>query len=166
MKNFMSLLLCLMLVLTISGCGSKELSSATISRDDARVGGSLSFVYDKENKKIFVGGEGEVVQFSSADESKNLSEGTRVGLKIVAPSEVTNVGTTTLEMNGVNYSSGDFLESVNGEKQNFFYLYPLVSKEDNEVKFTICWQDGTKKQEYKLVVIEGTKFMEKDGKIS
>lgn len=160
-------LLCLMMIFPFIsfGCGSKELDSASIVRDDLRTGGSLSFVYDKNQRVTYVGGEDEVVQFSEADESKGLSEGCRIGLKVTAPDENLDLETATLEMNGVNYSSGNFLETINGQKQRFFNLYPLVSKEDDEIKFSVIWQDGTKQQDYKIIMVSGTKYMQKDGSV-
>ncbi len=160
-------LLCLMMIFPFIsfGCGSKELDSASIVRDDLRTGGSLSFVYDKSQRVVYVGGEDEVVQFSEADESKGLSEGCRIGLKVTAPDENLDLETATLEMNGVNYSSGNFLETINGQKQRFFNLYPLVSKEDDEIKFSVIWQDGTKQQDYKIIMVSGTKYMQKDGSV-
>ena len=59
----------------------------------------------------------------------------------------------------------DFLEEINGQKQKFFNIYPLVSKEDTKVEFSIKWQDKTKKQSYLLIVQEGTKFLTKEGEI-
>ena len=160
-------LLCLMMIFPFIsfGCGSKELDSASIVRDNLRTGGSLSFVYDKSQRVVYVGGEDEVVQFSEADESKGLSEGCRIGLKVTAPDENLDLETATLEMNGVNYSSGNFLETINGQKQRFFNLYPLVSKEDDEIKFSVTWQDGTKQQDYKIIMVSGTKYMQKDGNV-
>lgn len=157
--------MCLISCLALCGCGDKELGSAKIVRDDARTGGSLSFVYDAKQRQIYIGGVDEVVQFSAADEVRGLSAGCRVGLKVTAPDENLNVENATLEMNGVKYASGEFLESVNGQKQRFFNIYPIVSKNDKEIKFTVSWADGTKKQAYKIVVVDGTKFMDKDGKI-
>lgn len=157
--------LCLFSSILLCGCGDKELPSAKITRDDARTGGSLSFVYDKVQRTIHIGGEGEVVQFSSKDDGKGFDEGTRVGLKVTAPDESLDLTDATLEMNGVNYASGDFLESINGQKQRFFNLYPHVSKEDMQVKFYVTWGSGTKKQEYTIIIVDGTKFMDKEGTI-
>ncbi len=167
MKNLKILLvfLCITTVLLSAGCGNKELPSAKIVRDDQRTGGSLSFVYDSHNRVIYVGGEDEVVQFSSANEEKGYTEGCRIGLKVTAPDEELDIENATLEMHDINYASGDFLEIVNGQKQRFFTIYPLVSKEDKEIHFTVKWQDVTKAQEYKIVVVEGTKFMQSDGTV-
>lgn len=163
--KFLVLIACFLAVLSCVGCGSKKLDSAQIVRDDARTGGSLSFVYDKDKRIVFVGGENEVVQYSNADESKGLDAGCRIGLKVTAPDENLDLANATLEMNGVNYASGKFLETINGQTQRFFNIYPIVSKKNSSVKFSVVWQDGTEKQEYKIVVIKGTMFMDKDGNV-
>ena len=134
-------------------------------RDDARVGGSLSFVYDQKERLVTVGGKDEVVQYYDADEIKKLDAGCRIGLKVTAPDENLNVENAVLEMNGVVYSSGEFLENVDGQKQRFFNIYPVVSKEVPSVSFSIKWQDGTKKQTYKMVVENGTKFLNKNSEV-
>lgn len=162
--KFFVFFMCFVSVFCLAGC-NQELSAAKITRDDARTGGSLSFVYDAAQRTVFVGGQDEVVQFSSADEAKNLTEGNRIGIKVTAPDEKLDLSTATLKMNDVTYSSGDFLESVNDQKQRFFNIYPMFSKEDTEVLFSITWQEGTCEQEYKIIVVEGTKFLDKDGNI-
>ncbi len=165
-KFVLIFVLCVFPTLFLGGCGGKELSSATITRDDARTGGSLSFVYDKNLRTIQIGGEGEVVQYSSENLGKGIEEGCRVGLKVTAPDESLNLENATLEMNGVHYSSGDFLETINGQKQRFFNIYPLVSENDEKIKFIVCWEDGTKEQEYEIIIMDGTRFMNKDGSVS
>lgn len=157
--------LCLCGVFAMAGCGDKEVGSAKITRDDARVGGSLSFVYDQKEGLVTVGGKDEVVQYYAADEIKKLDAGCRIGLKVTAPDENLNIENAVLEMNGVVYSSGEFLENVDGQKQRFFNIYPVVSKEVPSVSFSIKWQDGTKKQTYKMVVENGTKFLNKNGEV-
>ena len=148
----------------LCGC-SQELPPASILRDEARVGGTLSFVYDKNEKMVFVGGEGEVLQYSSADEMKGLEEGNRFGLKVSAPDVELDLSSASLEMNEKTYSADEFLEKVEGASQRQFYLYPLFSKDNKETKFSITWQEGTKKQCYEVLVNEGTKFMNKDGSV-
>ena len=163
--KFLVLIACFLAVLSCVGCGNKKLDSAQIVRDDAGTGGSLSFVYDKDKKIVFVGGENEVVQYSNADESKGLDAGCRIGLKVIAPDENLDLANASLEMNGVNYASGKFLETINGQIQRFFNIYPIVSKKNSSVKFSVVWQDGTEKQEYRIVVVNGTMFMDKDGNV-
>lgn len=164
--KYFVIFLCFLSIFVTTGCCDKELSSAKIVRDDARTGGSLSFVYDQKERLVSVGGKGEVVQYSLADESKNLDAGCRVGLKVVAPDENVDVENAVLEMNGVTYSSGNFLENIDGQKQRFFNIYPVFSKDNMKQKFVIKWQDGTKKQEYKIEIVDGTKFMDKDGNVN
>lgn len=167
MKKMKILLIfaCFLTIFVCGGCGKTELESAKITRDDERVGGSLSFVYDPKVRKIYIGGEDEVVQFSSTNELRGLSEGNRIGLKVSAPNEKLDLSNATLEMNGINYPSGGFLESINGQKQRFFNIYPLVTKENKTICFKVTWQEKSKEQEYKVVVVDGTKFMDKDGKV-
>ena len=145
------------------GCGAKEISSANIFRDDARVGGSLSFVYDKNDRKIYVGGQGEAVQYSQGNEI--FDAGTRVGLKVVAPDVGLDLSSAKLEMNGIGYSAEEFLEKVNGSFQRYFLIYPLVSKQTPKVKFSVVWAEGTKEQTYVLEIVEGTKFLNEDGEV-
>lgn len=156
--------MCFVSVFCLAGC-NQELSAAKITRDDARTGGSLSFVYDAAQRTIFVGGQNEIVQFSSADEAKNLSEGNRIGIKVTAPDEKLDLSSATLNMNDVSYSSGEFLERVNDQRQRFFNIYPMFSKKDRQVSFSITWQEGTCEQHYKIIVVDGTKFLDKDGNI-
>lgn len=148
------------------GCGKKAVGSANIVRDDARVGGSLSFVYDKDKREVHIGGEGEVVQYSLADASLGFDEGCRIGLKITAPDDKVDLATASLKMNDIRYAMGDFLEKINGEPQRFFTIYPKVSKEDDKVEFCISWGEKIKKQEYKIIIEKGTKFMDKDGNVA
>ncbi len=147
------------------GCGKKEAESAKITRDDARVGGSLSFVYNKDKREILVGGDGEVIQYSLANDTLGFDSGCRIGLKIAAPDDKLDLSTATLKINDVRYSMGDFLEKINDEPQRFFTIFPEVSKEDDKVEFSICWSNKTKRQDYKLIIEKGTKFMDKDGNI-
>lgn len=148
----------------IFGCG-KKLPSATIVRDDARTGGSLSFVYDKNQRTISIGGEGEVLQYVSASEEKGYEEGNRVGLKITAPDEKLDLSTAKLEMNGIAYSAGSFLETINGERQRFFEIFPIFSEDNRETCLKIVWEEGAEKQNYRITIVSGTKFMDKDGNI-
>lgn len=164
--KILALFMCFCAIFLLYGCGDKELPSAKITRDDLRTGGSLSFVYDKNERTVTIGGRGEVVQYSSADEARGLEEGTRVGLKITAPDEEIDLSTATLEMNGVHYSSSNFLETINGQKQRFFEIQPLVSENDDKIELKICWSEGTKEQTYQIVVARGTKFMNRSGEIS
>lgn len=166
MLKYAAVMSFVVLTLFSFGCGKKAVEPASISRDDARVGGSLSFVYNKDKREIRVGGEGEVVQYSSKNDSLGFEEGCRIGLKITAPDGDFDLTTASLKMNDIRYSMGDFLSQVNGKPQRVFTIYPKVSKEDDCVKFYINWSDKTKGQDYKLIVEKGTKFMDKEGNIA
>lgn len=162
MKKF----LCLFLILSaflLTGCGGKEISSARITRDDARTGGSLSFVYDKSAREIYIGGEGEVIEYCLADLSRNLSAGNRIGLKIYTPTELENSTNVVLEMNGVTYSS--FLETIDGQIQNYAVIYPSLSPDTKESIFKITWDKDIEPQTYKIRIVAGTKFLDENGEI-
>ena len=146
---------------SLVGCGEKELPSAKIVRDDSRTGGSLSFVYDERDRIVYIGGKDEYIQFSAADDILGLSEGNRVGLKVFTPDESLDVSYAKLEMNGVNYNANEFMEYENGNIQRFFVIKPLFSNEVKENSFKITWEEGSKEQEYKIIVKDGTKFLEK-----
>ncbi len=165
MLKVVLIMLCLSCAVLASGCGDKQLPSAKITRDEARVGGSLSFVFDQNDGVVYVGGKDEYLSYTTGDESKGYAEGNRVGLKVTAPDVELDLENAVLEMNDVTYSAGDFLESVNGENQRFFYIYPSFDKKNNEVSFSITWQEGTKAQEYRVIVVEGTKFLNQNGEI-
>ena len=164
MKKFMLIIFCFASIILLTGC-NQELSAAKITRDDARTGGSLSFVYDSAQQTVFIGGQDEIIQFSSEDEVKNLSEGNRVGIKVYAPDEKLDLSTASLKMNDVNYSAEDFLESVNGQLQPFFNIYPLFSEDQRQASFSVVWQENTCEQNYKIKIVDGTKFLDKDGNI-
>lgn len=159
-------LMCVLCAMFCSSCGSREIESATIVRDDLRTGGSLSFVYDQKERIVYVGGDGEIIQYSEKNDSIGIDEGCRIGLKITAPDELLDLETASFEMNGVKYSSNEFLEKINGQLQRFFNIYPTVSENRKTVSFSITWQEGTAKQNYKLIVVDGTKFMDKNGEIT
>lgn len=166
MKNcrFFALGLCFLLIVGLFGCG-KEFSSANITRDDLRVGGSLSFVYDNELKRIYVGGKDEVIQYSEENTEKGYSAGNRVGIKVYAPDEKIKLDETKLEIDGVKYSGGEFYQTIDGQKQRFFVIYPSFSKNDMRKQFSVVWQDGAKKQTYEIVIAHGTSFMGQNGEI-
>ena len=161
LKRLFFISLVILSCLSLAGCGAKEVSSAVITRDDERIGGSLSFVYDSHEKAVYIGGEGEFIQYYEKSLERNWKEGNRVGLKITAPKEVTDISKTTLEMNGVTFA--DLGAKVNGEAQNFFNIYPTITETTREIKFKVSWDEETKAQEYKVIIVEGTKLLNKDG---
>lgn len=159
----MKVKICLILVLCVLVlCGCEEkMSSASITRDEAKTGGSLSFVYDMHDRTIYIGGEGEFVQYTAENISKGIESGNVIGLKIEAPNEVENVSETVVEMNGKVYK--DLAVEINGNEQRFFYFYPDLQSED--LTFSIDWNERLKGQNYKLVLVKGTKFLDENGEV-
>ena len=159
MKKVLLIFLILLSIVS-TACGTKIYSSATITRDEANTGGDISFVYDEHTKNIYFGGEGEYLQYYSADEVKGLDEGYRVGIKVIAPSEVKNLEDAVLEINGNKYN--DFFEKIESQPQNYFYIYPTFSEKTKEIKFKITWTQMSKPQKYKVVLNEKTKFLKSE----
>lgn len=153
--------MCFLMIFCLFGCG-KDVESAKISRDDERVGGSLSFVYDKKERLISVGGEGEVLQYSDGNIEKGYAEGNRVGLKVTCPDVDFNLENSKLMMNGRTYSVGDFYQTVDGQKQRFFNIYPAFSQDDRVVFFSVVWDSNIKEQKYKIEIVDGTIFGQKE----
>ena len=153
---------CFLILLTLftAGCGAKECPSAIITRDEAHTGGNLSFVYDANDKKVYVGGEGEFLQFSSADEVKDLEEGYRVGIKVSAPSGVEGFESASLEVNGVTY--GDFWEKIEGQDGRYFYLYPTFSEKVKKSSFTLTYNKNCKPQKYTIYLNDKTNFLKNE----
>lgn len=158
MKKVLLIFLILLSIVS-TACGTKIYSSATITRDEANTGGDISFVYDERNRNIYFGGEGEYLQYYSADEVKGLDAGYRVGIKVIAPSEVKNLEDAVLEINGNKYN--DFFEKIESQPQNYFYIYPTFSEKTKEIKFKITWTQMSKPQKYKVILNEKTNFLEK-----
>lgn len=158
MKRVFLVFLVLLIVFQV-GCGTKSYPSANIVRDEANTGGNLSFVYDMNERKVYFGGEGEFLQYYSADEMRDLEEGYRVGLKVIAPNEVKNLEDAVLEINGTTYS--EFLEKIDGQEQNYFYIYPTFNEKSKEVNFVITWNKNAKPQKYKVILNEKTNFLER-----
>ncbi len=156
MKRFLVIIL-VFVTLLCAGCSSKEYSSAIITRDEANTGGDLSFVYDSHDRYVYFGGEGEYIQFYSANEVSGLEEGYRVGIKVTAPNDVDSVEDATLEVNSTSYT--DFLEKVEGQEQTYFYIYPTFSEDSRETNFKITWNKNAKPQKYKVILNEKTNFL-------
>ncbi len=163
MKKFLKIAVSLCLIaclivgssLLLSACGDKEteLAYGTVVRDDAKTGGeTLSFIYDSETHTATFGGEGEEILFYEADIDASRTAGNRVGVKITAPSGVTDFSTAKLVAGGKCYENGSFLTG-----NSFDYVADVSeSKKEDEIK--IRWQDGSKEQIYKIKIAGGTTF--------
>ncbi len=159
MKKVLLIFLILLSIVS-TACGTKIYSSATITRDEANTGGDISFIYDEHTKNIYFGGEGEYLQYYSADEVKGLDAGYRVGIKVIAPGEVKNLDDTVLEMNGNKYN--DIFEKIENQPQNYFYIYPTFNEKTKEINFKITWTQMSKPQKYKVILNEKTKFLKSE----
>lgn len=164
--NFLAFFICFLMIFTLFGCNNKEIDYATLKRDDANIGGSLTFVYDSSAHIAYFGGENQVVQYYDANVLNNNTAGCRVGVKIIAPTDIKDFSKATLIMNKIEYTEGSFLETVDGEIQNFANIYPVVSPDANKIKFIIKWGDKIKEQEYEIIIVEGTLFMNEKGEVS
>lgn len=144
-------------VLTASGCGG-QLSYGRVERDSAMTGGSLTFVYDEQTHTATFGGEGEVVAYYPADEALGRAAGNRVGVKIYAPSEISDYSKAKLEFEGAQFTAGSFMSKVYDKTQNYFVLTPLVSENVTEFKFSVTWTQDSAAQQYIIKIADGTKF--------
>ena len=93
---------------------------------------------------------------------KGYAEGNRVGLKVTCPDVDLNLENSKLMMNGRTYSVGDFYQTVDGQKQRFFNIYPAFSQDDRVVFFSVVWDSNIKEQKYKIEIVDGTIFGQKE----
>lgn len=151
-----SIFLC---VLMLCGCGSKTLESANVEPVADLTNGGVKIEYNKDLKEIYVGGEGEVLNYFEPDIALGVDKpGWRVGLKFTAAAEVTEYETGIMTMQGKTISAGQFYRNVNGQKSRDMIVYPVFSEEEREIEIKVIWQDGTKEQTYKVKVLPHTQF--------
>ena len=151
-------LICLFL---LTAC-QQNLPYSSVTRDDEMTGGSLSFSYNEEAHIAEFGGEGEIVQFYSADIAKGWEEeGCRVGIAFSAPSEVKDFEGSSIWVDGEKIAGGEFYQTVNGQKVGRVVLTPLVSEEKREIQIKVEWNDNSPAQTYKIRIKDGTQFMNK-----
>lgn len=148
------------IVMFTFGCGT-NLSYGIIERDSALTGGNLSFVYDSSTHTATFGKEGEVVAYYAEDIELGRTGGNRIGVKIYAPSEVTDYSKAKLNFEGTEYVSGSFMMTVYDQIQNYFVLTPLVSDKNKELKVYVTWTPDSAEQIYTIKIAEGVKFAEK-----
>ena len=151
------LTLALCLCVLLSGCG-KTLSYGKLERDSALTGGKLSFVYDENTHTATFGGKGEVVIYYPAEPELEKSAGNRIGVKIYAPSEVTDYSKAKLNFEGSEYVGGSFMTMVYDQVQNYFVLTPIVSENHRELKVYVTWLQDSEQQTYTIKIADGTKF--------
>ncbi len=151
------LTLALCLCVLLSGCG-KTLTYGILERDSALTGGNLSFVYDENTHTATFGGEGEVVAYYPAELELGRSAGNRIGVKIYAPSEITDYSKAKLNFEGSEYVGGSFMTMVYDQVQNYFVLTPIVSENHRELKVYVTWLQDSEQQTYTIKIADGTKF--------
>lgn len=146
-------------ILFLGGCGAKTAAYSTITRDSQNIGGELSFEFDHITHTAYFGGHGETVQKYGVDISRNwLTEANRIGLQLIAPTEITDHESGWAELGDEKIEGGIFYSLVNGKRTNTAIFYPAVSAFSQKIELTIVWQDGLKPQTYTIVIREGTKF--------
>lgn len=143
--------------LLMTGCG-KTLTYGILERDSALTGGNLSFVYDENTHTATFGGEGEVVAYYTAEPELGRSAGNRIGVKIYAPSEVSDYSKAKLNFEGSEYVGGSFMTMVYDQVQNYFVLTPIVSENHRELKVYVTWLQDSEQQTYTIKIADGTKF--------
>ena len=121
-------------------------------------GGSLSFSYDDITKTALIGGNNEVIQYYQTDIAKGWNEeGNRIGIQIIVPKGVKDVGSGTAELNGKEYLSKDYIKKINDMYYALFQ--PIIKENDKELTLKIIWQEGCKEQQYNIKIMEGTILM-------
>lgn len=161
MKRFLVSFFILSCLCVMTAC-QQALPYSDITRDREMTGGSLSFVYDKENHTAIFGGEGEIVQFYQSDVTKGWKEsGCRVGVELTAPNDVKDYESGNLWIDGEKIQGGEFFKVVGENKVGKVILTPIVSAEKREVEIKVEWSDGVPSQTYKIKIKEGTQFMER-----
>ena len=106
----LSLLIFIICVGFIAGCGGKSFVQPKLSRDVYNTGGNISFYYDNITNAAIFGGNGEIIQYYEPDVAKGWEEGgNRIGIQIVLPNSVKDASSGSAELNGKDYTSKDYL---------------------------------------------------------
>lgn len=148
-------------VLTLTGCGSKNVDYVSMQKDESLAQSQLTFYYDELTHTAYFGGEGEQILYYDIDIARGFEkEGNRVGVKMYAPSEVTDFASGFAEVGGEKIEGGRFYSTVNGHKSREATFYPLVSQDNRVIELKIKWEEGIKEQHYTIVIAEGTIFLE------
>lgn len=161
-RKFLLLLVVTMSIFTFCGCQDKLIPQSVLTQDNYKTGGNLTFVYDEYSHTAFFGGEGEVIQYYSEDITKGwTAEGCRIGVMLAVPKEVDEYKSGSATLNGEKLSPNDYMITL--DNQTYYALFqPIVSKDKPEIDLKITWQDGTMEQTYKIIIKEGTIFMDKN----
>ena len=158
LKSVVALIL-IMTCVFLCGCDKKSFSQPILSRDNYNTGGNLTFVYDSQAQVAYFGGEGEVVQYYQEDIAKGWTEkGCRVGVSMLLPKELKDYKSATAKINNKELKSNDFIVEID-ENTVIAQFQPLVSEEKRIIEIEVTWADNSQAQEYKIVIKDGTLFM-------
>ena len=162
MKSKLVLILLFLPIFLLGGCHEKTFNYQNLQRDIYNTGGNLTFVYEEVSHTAIFGGEGEVVQYYTADIAKGWTEeGCRVGIQILVPNGVKDFKSGTAILGEEKLDAEEFYIETTEGNINYALFQPLVDQEKSQIELKITWQEGFKQQTYKIVIKEGTTFMEK-----
>ena len=161
LKSSFIILLCVVSIF-LCGCEKKSFSQPDFTRDNYNTGGNLTFYYDQQAHVAYFGGEGEVVQYYEEDVAKGWTEkGCRVGISLTLPTEIEDYKSASAKVNGKEYNSNDFIVEINDETV-IAQFQPIVSEDNRIINIKISWQEDSEAQEYKIIIKEGTIFMQEE----
>lgn len=138
------------------GCTEKiELPYSVLERDVAKIGGeNLTYKYDANERILTIGGKGEKIEFYTVNDAIGRSQaGNYVGVKIEAPSSITDFKESEIEYNGKISKNGEFLVG-----KNYTVLRLKVTEREKDFEIKIKWQKNAKVQKYKVHIAEGTEL--------
>lgn len=142
------------------GCDKKSFLQSPLTRDNYNTGGNLTFLYDELSHVAYFGGEGEVVQFYQEDIAKGWREkGCRVGVSLLVPNQLNGCKSATAKINGEEINSNDFIVEVD-EQTTIAQFQPIVSQQTQIIEIKITWEENTQSQTYKIIIKDGTIFMD------
>ncbi len=155
----------LVVSLFMPACGKQTLNQPALQRDNQHIGGNLSFEYDNQTHTAYFGGEGQYIEFYDIDIARDFQKkGNRIGIKVTAPLEVDDFDTGIATAGDEKIEGGEFYSQVDGKKTREAVFYPIIKKDQRVVNLNIVWQDGIKEQCYKIVIKDGTKFVDEKSK--
>lgn len=150
-----------LMALLLTGCTDKSLDYVAVTRDNFNTGGNLSFEYDALSHTAYFGGDGETIEWQQASIVRGFDRaGNRVGVKLVAPSFVSDFSSGSAIVGDEKLEGGEFYQSVDGKTSPTAQFFPLVSEKNRVVTIKVIWQEGIKEQVYTIVIKEGTAFLD------
>ena len=161
-KKFIAICL-LVLSFFLTGCKSVSFSQGEIIRDSYNTGGNLTFDYDANSCTAYFGGQGEFVEFYEVDIAKGWSEeGNRSGFKLFVPQGVEDYKSATAILSGKEMESAEFIV---GDSVKYALFQPIVDCQTTNLDLKIKWQSNAEEQVYKIVIKNGTNFLNNQQKM-